>query len=100
MLVSLIQKKAKSENFSVVRDFCGHGLGKVFHCPPSVLHYGEEKTGPVLKKGMFFTIEPMINIGDWPIKILNDGWTVVTKDKKLSAQQNLLPIKDPVVDIP
>ena len=71
---------------SVVRDFCGHGLGKDFHTPPSVLHYGNLGEGPVLKSGMFLTIEPMINIGDWRIKILNDGWTAVTKDKSLSAQ--------------
>tara|TARA_Y100000590_G_scaffold469450_1_gene657079 strand:- start:2916 stop:3680 length:765 start_codon:yes stop_codon:yes gene_type:complete len=81
-----IQKIAESNNFSVVRDFCGHGLGKVFHCPPSVLHFGEKGTGPILKEGMFFTIEPMINSGDWQVKILKDGWTAVTRDKSLSAQ--------------
>ena len=82
----VIQNHAESENFSVVRDFCGHGLGKKFHCPPSVLHFGKKNSGPILKKGMFFTIEPMINAGDWKIKILQDGWTAVTKDKSLSAQ--------------
>jgi len=81
-----IQKYAQSKNFSVVRDFCGHGIGKQFHTPPSVLHYGNLGEGPKLKPGMFFTIEPMINIGSWQVKILNDGWTAVTKDKSLSAQ--------------
>ena len=70
----------------MVRDFCGHGIGKEFHTPPSVLHYGKIGEGPELKPGMFFTIEPMINLGDWRIKILNDGWTAVTKDRSLSAQ--------------
>ena len=81
-----IQKYAENKNYSIVRDFCGHGIGKVFHTPPSVLHYGNLGEGPELKPGMLFTIEPMINIGDWRVKILNDGWTAVTKDKSLSAQ--------------
>jgi len=81
-----IQNFAEKKNYSVVRDFCGHGIGKAFHTPPSVLHYGKLDEGLELKPGMFFTIEPMINIGDWRIKILNDGWTAVTKDKSLSAQ--------------
>ena len=81
-----IQKYAESKNYSVVRDFCGHGIGKQFHTPPSVLHYGNLGEGALIKPGMFFTIEPMINIGDWPVKILNDGWTAVTKDKSLSSQ--------------
>jgi len=81
-----IQKKAESKKFSVVKDFCGHGIGKEFHTPPSVLHYGNLGGGVKIKPGMFFTIEPMINIGDWRIKILNDGWTAVTKDRSLSAQ--------------
>jgi len=81
-----IQKFAENKNYSVVRDFCGHGIGKEFHTPPSVLHYGAEGEGPELLPGMFFTIEPMINLGDWRIKILKDGWTAVTKDKSLSAQ--------------
>ena len=81
-----IQKYAEEKNYSVVRDFCGHGIGKDFHTSPSVLHYGNLGEGQQLKPGMFFTIEPMINIGDWRIKILNDGWTAVTKDKSLSAQ--------------
>ena len=81
-----IQEYAESKNYSVVRDFCGHGIGKQFHTPPSVLHYGSIGEGPELMPGMFFTIEPMINLGDWKVKILNDGWTAVTKDKSLSAQ--------------
>ena len=76
----------KKKNYSVVRDFCGHGLGKVFHDKPSVLHFGEPGSGDILKEGMFFTIEPMINIGGHKIKILKDGWTAVTSDKSLSAQ--------------
>ena len=82
----IIQKHAESKKFSVVKDFCGHGLGKIFHCPPSVLRFGNKGEGPILKKGMFFTIEPMINAGDWQIKVLKDGWTAVTKDRSLSAQ--------------
>ena len=82
----IIQMHAEARNFSIVRDFCGHGLGQIFHCPPSVLHYGKKGDGPELKKGMFFTIEPMVNAGDWQIKTLKDGWTAVTKDKSLSAQ--------------
>jgi methionyl aminopeptidase len=81
-----IQCYAESHRFSVVRDFCGHGIGTIFHCPPSVLHYGEPSTGAVLSEGMFFTIEPMINAGKFPVKILQDGWTAVTKDRSLSAQ--------------
>ena len=81
-----IQKTAESKKYSVVKDFCGHGIGRLFHAPPSVLHYGNCGEGSELKPGMFFTIEPMINLGDWPIKILKDGWTAVTKDQSLSAQ--------------
>jgi methionyl aminopeptidase len=81
-----IQTYAEGKRFSVVRDFCGHGIGKIFHCAPSILHYGTAGRGLKLKKGMFFTIEPMINAGDWQIKILSDGWTAVTKDRSLSAQ--------------
>ena len=81
-----IQEYAESKKYSVVRDFCGHGIGKQFHTPPSVLHYGNLGEGPELRSGMFFTIEPMINLGDWKVKILNDGWTAVTKDRSLSAQ--------------
>ncbi|NQW10442.1 MAG: type I methionyl aminopeptidase [Alphaproteobacteria bacterium] len=81
-----IQSYAEAERFSVVRDFCGHGLGRTFHAPPSVLHYGKPTDGPVLEPGMFFTIEPMINAGKYPVKILEDGWTAVTRDRSLSAQ--------------
>lgn len=81
-----IQTFAESRRFSVVRDFCGHGLGRVFHTPPSVLHYGEPGEGIRLKKGMFLTVEPMINAGKYGTKILSDGWTAVTKDRSLSAQ--------------
>lgn len=81
-----IQSFVEAKGFSVVRDFCGHGLGRDFHTPPNVLHYGMPHTGPELKEGMFFTIEPMINAGKYDIKILEDGWTAVTRDKSLSAQ--------------
>ncbi len=81
-----IQSYAEANRFSVVRDFCGHGLGRVFHCPPSVMHFGNPGTGTVLEAGMFLTIEPMINTGDWKMKILKDGWTAVTRDRGLSAQ--------------
>ncbi len=81
-----IQSHVEKLGFSVVRDFCGHGVGKNFHEPPNILHYGKPKTGEQLKTGMIFTIEPMINEGQYETKILNDGWTAVTKDKKLSAQ--------------
>lgn len=81
-----IQSFAEAKGFSVVRDFCGHGLGRVFHDAPEVLHYGQPHTGIELKQGMFFTIEPMINAGGYAIKVLSDGWTAVTRDKSLSAQ--------------
>ena len=81
-----IQKVAESARFSVVRDFCGHGIGQVFHAPPSVLHFGVPNTGITLQTGMFFTIEPMINAGTWQTKILPDGWTAITRDRALSAQ--------------
>ncbi len=81
-----IQQYAESERFSVVRDFCGHGLGRVFHARPNILHYGRPGEGPVLKPGMLFTIEPMINVGRAGVKVLPDGWTAVTKDRELSAQ--------------
>jgi methionyl aminopeptidase len=81
-----IQSFAEAKKFSVVRDFCGHGIGKIFHMPPSVLHYGTKGSGPKLKAGMFFTVEPMINEGTWQTKILSDGWTAVTKDRLRSAQ--------------
>lgn len=81
-----IQTYAEAERFSVVRDFCGHGIGCHFHTPPNVLHYGQPGKGPMIKEGMFFTIEPMINSGGWKTKILADGWTAVTRDRSLSAQ--------------
>ncbi|MDP6708716.1 MAG: type I methionyl aminopeptidase [Alphaproteobacteria bacterium] len=81
-----IQSFAEAERYSVVRDFCGHGLGRVFHDAPNVLHYGQPGSGLELREGMFFTVEPMINLGKWQVKILSDGWTAVTKDRSLSAQ--------------
>jgi methionyl aminopeptidase len=81
-----IQNYVEPKGFSIVRDFCGHGIGTVFHKPPNVLHYGKKDSGIRLESGMTFTIEPMINEGKYNIKILNDGWTAVTKDKTLSAQ--------------
>jgi methionyl aminopeptidase len=81
-----IQRYAEAHRCSVVRDFCGHGVGRVFHAAPNVLHYGRWGTGPVLEPGMFFTIEPMINLGRPETKILDDDWTAVTKDRSLSAQ--------------
>ena len=81
-----IQSFAEAERCSVVRDFCGHGLGRVFHDYPNVLHYGRPGEGTVLKAGMFFTIEPMINLGKPHVKVLADGWTAVTRDRSLSAQ--------------
>jgi len=81
-----IQSFVEKERFSVVRDFCGHGLGRIFHEPPNILHYGEPGTGVPLQTGMFFTIEPMVNAGKWQVKLLSDGWTAVTKDRSLSAQ--------------
>ncbi|MCU0911546.1 MAG: type I methionyl aminopeptidase [Rhodobacteraceae bacterium] len=81
-----IQTHVEAQRMSVVRDFCGHGLGRVFHAPPNVLHYGRPGTGPVLEEGMFFTIEPMVNLGRPETKVLADDWTAVTRDKSLSAQ--------------
>ena len=81
-----IQSFVEKQGFSVVRDFCGHGLGKIFHCAPNVVHYGKPGQGLALKEGMFFTIEPMINAGRYEVKILSDDWTAVTRDKSLSAQ--------------
>jgi methionyl aminopeptidase len=81
-----IQSYVESHRMSVVRDFCGHGLGRVFHAPPNVLHYGRSGTGAVLEAGMFFTIEPMVNLGRPETKTLADDWTAVTRDKSLSAQ--------------
>ena len=81
-----IQTYVESMRCSVVRDFCGHGLGKVFHDAPNILHFGQKGAGEVLKPGMFFTIEPMVNLGKPAVKVLSDGWTAVTRDKSLSAQ--------------
>tara|TARA_Y100001935_G_C17235002_1_gene472500 strand:+ start:269 stop:1015 length:747 start_codon:yes stop_codon:yes gene_type:complete len=81
-----IQNHVENEGFSVVQDFCGHGIGESFHKEPNILHYGKKGTGEKLKAGMIFTIEPMINLGNFETKTLKDGWTAVTKDKSLSAQ--------------
>ncbi|HBS98658.1 type I methionyl aminopeptidase [Salipiger marinus] len=81
-----IQTYVEAQRMSVVRDFCGHGLGQVFHAAPNVLHYGRPGTGPKLEEGMFFTIEPMVNLGRPETKVLADDWTAVTRDKSLSAQ--------------
>ena len=91
-----IQQFAESHGFSIVREFCGHGIGKVFHEEPQVLHYGKKGTGFELKEGMTFTIEPMVNAGKKDIRMMPDGWTVVTKDRSLSAQweHTILVTKD------
>jgi methionyl aminopeptidase len=81
-----IQLHAERHRFSIVRDFCGHGIGRKFHEPPNVLHFGRPGEGPVLREGMFFTVEPMVNAGRPEVKILDDGWTAVTRDRSLSAQ--------------
>jgi len=81
-----IQRHVEAARMSVVRDFCGHGIGRVFHDSPNVLHYGRKGEGAVLKPGMFFTVEPMVNLGKPQVKVLSDGWTAVTRDKSLSAQ--------------
>lgn len=81
-----IQQYAQSKGCSVVRDYTGHGIGRQFHTEPSIPHYGMPGTGPMLRKGMVFTIEPMINLGTWEIDHLDDGWTVLTRDRALSAQ--------------
>ena len=90
-----IQTYVEAKGFSVVRDFCGHGIGDRFHEPPNILHYGKKNTGAELKPGMTFTIEPMINSGKFDVKVLDDGWTAVSKDKSLSAQfEHTVGIKD------
>jgi len=90
-----IQNYVEARGFSVVRDFCGHGIGDNFHEPPNILHYGKKNTGAELRPGMTFTIEPMINSGKYEVKILDDGWTAVSKDKSLSAQfEHTVGIKD------
>jgi methionyl aminopeptidase len=85
-VANAIQQHAERHRYSVVRDFCGHGVGRLFHDSPEVIHAGRPGTGPELKPGMFFTIEPMINIGRADVKLLEDGWTAVTRDRSLSAQ--------------
>jgi len=81
-----IQSHAEASRYSVVRDFCGHGIGQVFHDAPNILHYGKQGAGVKLAEGMLFTVEPMINLGKWDVRMLTDGWTAVTKDRSLSAQ--------------
>jgi methionyl aminopeptidase len=81
-----IQQHVEAQRMSVVRDFCGHGVGRVFHDSPNVLHYGKRGQGATLEPGMFFTVEPMVNLGKPQVKVLSDGWTAVTRDKSLSAQ--------------
>lgn len=85
-LGQIVEDMAHAERFSVVDEFCGHGLGQQFHYPPNILHLGPAGTGTVLREGMFFTIEPMINLGGTASKTLKDGWTAITKDRQLSAQ--------------
>ena len=85
-IASAIQAHAEAQRYSVVRDFCGHGVGRLFHDSPEVVHAGRPGTGPELKPGMIFTVEPMINIGRPDVKVLDDGWTAVTRDRSLSAQ--------------
>lgn len=95
-----IQSYAEAERFSVVREYCGHGIGKVYHDEPQVLHYGKPGEGVVLKPGMTFTIEPMINEGSRHTRVLPDGWTVVTKDRKLSAQwEHMVAVTEDGVDV-
>jgi len=85
-VANAIQRHAEKHRYGVVRDFCGHGLGQIFHDAPEVVHVGRPGTGPELRPGMFFTVEPMINIGRADVKLLDDGWTAVTRDRSLSAQ--------------
>ncbi len=95
-----IQTYAESERCSVVRDFCGHGLGRVFHDRPNILHYGQPGEGVLLEPGMLFTIEPMINLGKAHVKILSDGWTAVTRDRELSAQfEHTVGVTDTGVEV-
>jgi methionyl aminopeptidase len=90
-----IQTFVEGHRFSVVRDFCGHGIGRTFHAPPNVLHFGRPGEGPVLRSGMFFTIEPMVNAGRPEVKVLDDGWTAVTRDRSLSAQfEHMIGVTD------
>lgn len=96
----VIQQYVESQRLTVVRDFCGHGIGQRFHEPPNVLHFGRRGEGAVLKPGMFFTIEPMVNIGRPDVKILDDGWTAVTRDRSLSAQfEHMVGVTETGVEI-
>ncbi|HEX3418787.1 MAG TPA: type I methionyl aminopeptidase [Stellaceae bacterium] len=91
----VIQNFVEHQRFSVVRDFCGHGIGRRFHEPPNVLHFGRPGEGPILRPGMFFTIEPMVNAGRPEVKVLDDGWTAVTRDRSLSAQfEHMIGVTD------
>jgi methionyl aminopeptidase len=95
-----IQSYVESQRFTVVRDFCGHGIGRKFHEPPNVLHFGRRGEGTIIKPGMFFTIEPMVNAGRPEVKILEDGWTAVTRDRSLSAQfEHMLGVTETGVEI-
>jgi methionyl aminopeptidase len=95
-----IQTFVEANRFSVVRDFCGHGIGRTFHAPPNVLHFGRRGEGPELRPGMFFTIEPMVNAGRPEVKVLDDGWTAVTRDRGLSAQfEHMVGITETGVEI-
>lgn len=95
-----IQQVAESAGFSVVKEYCGHGVGQEYHAEPQILHYGRPGTGLVLKKGMIFTIEPMINAGKAATSVLSDGWTVVTKDRSLSAQwEHMVAVTDTGFDL-
>lgn len=95
-----IQRHVERHRFSVVRDFCGHGIGRNFHEPPNVLHYGRPGEGPKLRPGMFFTVEPMVNAGRPEVKILDDGWTAVTRDRSLSAQyEHMIGVTDTGAEI-
>ena len=95
-----IQQLVESERFSVVREYCGHGIGLVFHEEPQILHYGKPGTGMALQAGMIFTIEPMVNAGVWQTKLMKDGWTVITKDRKLSAQwEHTMLVTDTGVEV-
>ena len=95
-----IQSFVEAHRFSVVREFCGHGIGRQFHAPPNVLHYGAPGEGPVLRPGMFFTIEPMVNAGRPEVKVLDDGWTAVTRDRSLSAQfEHMVGVTEDGVEI-
>jgi methionyl aminopeptidase len=90
-----IQSYVEAQRFTVVRDFCGHGIGRVFHAPPNILHFGRPGEGTVLQPGMFFTIEPMVNAGRPEVKVLDDGWTAVTRDRSLSAQfEHMIGVTD------